>query len=307
MTLHAFYYIFLFSFLSSFASANLSCKDMFQTKTSVVLPLTAEFIEFKNEILNLAHISKFWGRQKPNWEQYNQLNNLLKKAKLINSQNQSQQFTETQIIDLKSELQTWALALHKEALNLKPSKELIRFIDLNYGYFKMYERINLEVGLNIFPLRFLELVTSTKDLIKEAEKTVESNEKALNELFETTGHKSKDEYTEYIKAHSAKAKKHLSLIQNDLVVAIHRPENARFWIPISGFQNQRTTGSSNGTLIPDYRNEVESKLTFQNTNDYSEKSVRYMPNYGEARPRNGYKTFSANKNADNYGPSCHFS
>lgn len=301
MILKSFFFVFLFSNISSLASASLSCKNLFQNEIKVGSPVSAEFIEFKNEILNLQDISIFWGRQKPKWEQYNQLTNLLKKATQINSENRNQQFTEAQILVLKSELQTWALDLHQKALEIEPTKEFISLIDSNYGYFKLYERINKEVGLNIFPLRFLDLVTPTKDLIKDAEKTVGSNEKALSELFKTTGHKSKSEYIEYVKAHSEKAKKLLSLTENDLVVAIHRPENARFWVPISGFQNQRTTGSSNGSMNPNYRNQVESNLTFQNTQKYSEKSVRYMPNYGEARPRNGYKTFSANKGAENYG------
>ncbi len=274
---------------------------MFQTETLTSKPMTPEFIEFKNDILNLADVAIYWGSQKPKWDQYNQLKSLLKKAAQIKSQNRDYNFSEDQILMLKSELQSWALGLHQKALQIEATKELISFIDANYGYFKMYERINSEVGLNIFPVRFLEMVRPTQDLIKDAEKTIASNEKALSELFESTGHKSKSSYLRYVKAHSAKAKKLLDLTQNHLVVAIHRPENARFWIPLSGFQNQRTTGSSNGSLNPDFRNQVESQLTFQDKEKYSENSVRYMPNYGEARPEQGYKGFSPNTGANNYG------
>jgi hypothetical protein len=277
------------------------CSDLFG-KIYIESASVSDYLEsFKNEILKIDDSEVLTGSKKPDWHQYNHLKNILTAAKIIHHKNAEKKFNSSEIEILKNDLKDWALRHHQITVDLTATPELIKFIDTNHGYFNLYSRINMAVGLNIFPTKHLELVPQTKELLKDAEKTVASNQQAISELYESTGHKTKNSYLKYVKNYSARAKNILDLVQNNLVIAIHRPENARFWIPISGFQNQRTTGSSNGAMDPYYRNQVESNLTFQDTAKYSEKSVRYMPNYGEARPEQGYKELLPNTGADRYG------
>lgn len=240
---------------------------------------------------------------KPNWEKYQTLGTLVSKLEM-RVEKEKKPLSNKEIEYLKNQLESWALPYHKIAKELS-ERELteseIRFIDTNYAFFKLQQRVNELIGLEIFPDYYIKQVQSEPELIKQAVDTIAQLKKAQSKLFSTSGYATPAKLRSAIKKHSKEYADTLNFIDDQLVVAIHRPENARFWIPLTGFQNQRVTGSSKGSLNPDYRNQVESALTFQETLEYSQKSVRYMPNYGEARPEAGTTLHIPNKGADGYG------
>ena len=93
--------------------------------------------------------------------------------------------------------------------------------------------------------------------------------------FELTGYKSMEEYRAFVESVNPESKKLLQDIQKHLFVTIQRPENARFWIPLTGFQNQRTTGSSGGAYDPGKRDKVEMTYLNLPLEKYQAMSTRF--------------------------------
>ncbi|MEZ0393323.1 MAG: hypothetical protein ACAH59_13975, partial [Pseudobdellovibrionaceae bacterium] len=162
--------------------------------------------------------------------------------------------------------------------------------------------------LKILPIPDLSLVKSDAVLKADAKKILKNLEKITDSTFHLSGHENLKAFEEYAANHNELTKKRLDLIQNHLVVAMHRPERARFWIPLAGFQNQRITGSSNGSLFADSkpgatsgRDEVEATLTSTDQEQYISLSGRLKPNYAEARPDSSITDVRPGDSAAHYG------
>jgi len=284
---------------------SLVCESLFkETAVTKKMPVSKFTNELSAEILSVVNLEPILiGTNKPDWRQYQILGDLVWKIEKHLAETKQAQLPEQEIEFLKSSLQEWALRHHQLAKDVteKASPDLKKYIDVNFAIFKLQQRINELIGLNVFPDYYIQLVAPESVLVKQAEATVSGIKKAIEELYPTTGYKNSATLRKAIQKKSKLYNQTLQLVDSKIVVAIHRPENARFWIPLAGFQNQRVTGSSKGAMLPDYRNQVESQLTFQNQADYSEQSVRYMPNYGEARPDVSVKKYKPNTGAKHYG------
>ncbi|MBS1971287.1 MAG: hypothetical protein JSU04_13340 [Bdellovibrionales bacterium] len=290
--------------LASFAQ--MTCEKVFHIETKTSSKKVSKFTE---KLAGSLRELKSWddvytAKTKPTWEDYQTLATLISKLETQLTAKGQTQLPSHEIEYLKAELQAWALPYHRMAKKLSErplAEEEINFIDRNYAFFKLQQRVNELVGLNVFPDYYIKQVPPDTALIEQGTQTVSNLKAAQGKLLSTTGYKNPSELRKALKNHSKAYSETLNMVDDKLVIAIHRPENARFWIPLAGFQNQRVTGSSNGSFNPDYRNQVESQLTFQNTETYSKQSVRYMPNYGEVRPEAGTTLFEPNTGADRYG------
>lgn len=284
---------------SSFA---LMCEKAFRPPVQRVSKFTKGLAESFIEIKDWDHT--YAATVKPNWEQYQTLATLVSKIETQVAKTK-RPLSKKESEYLKTQLESWALPYHKIAKAFSErdlTKADIDFIDRNYAFFKLQQRVNELVGFNVFPDYYIKQVPTEPELIEQAIKTVANLKMAQAKLFPKSGYETPAELRSSIKKKSQDYADTLKLVDDHLVVAIHRPENARFWIPLAGFQNQRVTGSSKGTFNNEFRNQVESQLTFQDQSEYSQQSVRYMPNYGEARPSAEITAVSPNRGADGYGP-----
>ena len=284
---------------------SLLCENLFKETKIIKKNSISKFTtELSTEILAITTLDPILtGMQKPSWKDYQYLGDLIWKLENYLAETKQKSLPKHEIDFLKSSLQDWSLRHHQMAKDTTETvtSNLKKYIDVNFAFFKLQQRINQLVGLNIFPDYHIQLIKPDLELIQKAEATVESLKTAQKELFSSSGFETQEALRETLKNTSKSYASTLSLVDKKLVVAIHRPENARFWIPLAGFQNQRVTGSSNGAMDPNYRNQVESQLTFQDTTEYSQQSVRYMPNYGEARPDVSVKKYKPNTGAQHYG------
>src|SRR5437868_1227072 len=97
-------------------------------------------------------------------------------------------------------------------------------------------------------------------LNKDAANLMAEQERRFDSLFEGTGFKNYAEYESSLrKSTDPLVQKAIQLIDRDQIeVAMRRPENGRFWIPKTGFQNQFISGTSRGTNNKTGRYNAES-------------------------------------------------
>ncbi len=82
--------------------------------------------------------------------------------------------------------------------------------------------------------------------------------------------------------------------------SMRRPENARFWLPKVGFQNQRITGSSRGTFSHSARDAYEGRSLGILEDVYYQLRADLKPNYGYLRFDESVP-FDVQQSAANYG------
>lgn len=260
-------------FLDNFETINLKSEKTTLAKMQIekinesILKIHSTF----NFELNLENMIK------PDWTHYQALSDLDNLLKTVNRKNNFKL--------PNNELIVLSLKIENELKHKLDDSEFKanywKYIDRSYSFFEKLEQVNKKLGMNIFPTESIKLVPSNAETIEQAEKLLQTLNNNFEREFEVTGHKNLDEYKKYAVNFSSETKKLIQLFETDAVVALHRPESARFWLPITGFQNQRTTGSSNGCLNEEYRNTAEASATNINIVNYQKLSVRFMPNYAE--------------------------
>jgi hypothetical protein len=271
------------------------CKNLFSDKN--LFPIekiedSEKLISLKNSTTQLLSSDRFKlvfsGSTEPRWNDYNDLLQLQKLILGNQEKNKIKFLTPIEIILLKIELAPFVdHIIHSQNLiNKSPEerKKYNKFLDTHFAWFKLIESINESAGFNIFPDAGLSKLPTTEKLKQDGADIVRRLEKVFNKTFSNTGHKDFAEFEKYLRAFSDEAVKKYAVTKNKLVVAMHRPESARFWIPISGFQNQRATGSTGGYKGTEGRDRGEANLTGLNIEDYVPLSNRLKANYAEARP-----------------------
>jgi hypothetical protein len=125
----------------------------------------------------------------------------------------------------------------------------------------------------------------------------------FDDLIKTTGF---DTYDDFLKA-VAKQKEELGdivdlMLKEEVSISMNRPENARWWVPKVGFQNQFVTGSSKGALDPNSRNAYEASRTWIDPKVYKELDNDLKPKYGYVAPKldSPIQNGNANYGGDRY-------
>ncbi len=154
-------------------------------------------------------------------------------------------------------------------------------------------------------IRHLPLDPRPRQLLEKARKLVADQEKRFAGYFATSGFTDDAHLRAAIGAAGGIFKQVLDMLDNGQAeLAMNRPEGARWWVPKVGFENQRTTGSSRGTLAPDFRDQVEAKMTGMKYSEYKKYDNELKPEYGYLRPAPGtglrQSTESAHYGDDTY-------
>jgi hypothetical protein len=266
----------LFFILSNQALAQIKCQELFQQPLVLVSkknfsPLYKEIIEKAAAVRDNIHFSEVFSKnQKPDWTAYNNIAILLETIETAN-------LSSIEKLSLKKELAQKNEALEQELNTSLNSPEFLAaykiHLDNNYAFFNLLEKVSEKVGIRLFPRARLDLVLTNKETIKSAEDYLKKMNADFEKDFALTGHQNLEAYRQFVENVDPESKKLLSDIQNHLFVTIQRPESARFWVPLTGFQNQRTTGGSQGSYAPQLRD--SSETTYLNMEKYDETSARF--------------------------------
>lgn len=259
-----------------------SCKDIFflsEHRQSLVNVVIEGFSHHK--------IHKVIAGDKPEWNDYKWIvdtKDAIRKANI----------TADELAVLKSKISQ--ASLHFESRDHKP-----KIADLNYRFYEQLQIINQMLRAELFPNVHLRYAEKDQALINKATQLVKANEEKLRKYYHTSSYRNTQDLVRYIEKYKSSGQKLIELVNDGLIVTIRRPENARFWVPLTGFQNQRVTGNSKGHYEPGRRNRIESLLIGVPNEEYESYSVRLSPQYGEARPDLDRTDFKFHTNASSYG------
>ncbi len=255
----------------------------------------------------------FKANNRPGWVEYDALAKL-KKYVESNPQVTGHGMIEKLSVDLQKQISLVQnqiqdiLSAHRQFPETAEALRFVRYLDNHYAFFRLQKEINDKLGVALFPLPDFSRVMSDEQARKAGVEFVSRLEGYAEKTFADTGFKDLKAYEEKARQVNPKNVRFLDLIQHDLVIGMHRPENARFWIPIAGFQNQRVTGSSKGCFCStvdgkaDSRDRAEANLSNMPVADYANLSARLKPNYAEARPQASVQDMRPNLGASGYGP-----
>lgn len=298
----------LFFAVSNQAFAQLSCASLMEGKPALVSK--ANFSEAYRDIINKTNAvrdnavftSIFSENQRPDWNAYNNISILLKTIE----SDSFRPLSNIEKLSLKNEFKKKNATLEQSLSDALKNPDFLeaykKHIDAHYALFELMKKVNDILDVPVFPKARFDLTISNAETKRQGEKILSDlNESFAKDFAEHSGHKSLEEYKEFVRNHDETSKKIVDLMEDHVLVAMHRPENARFWIPLTGFQNQRVTGSSKGALTPDGRNQAESNLLLLDQNEYVKNSVRFMPKYAEVIVGRDIADIQNGKWADGYG------
>ena len=174
--------------------------------------------------------------------------------------------------------------------------------ELKLEYQKLLSKINHELpeDLRIKGVRLPHDGRLTP-LIAQAKKLLETQEQRFEPYFKASGFSSPEALKTALMSYDDAGKKLAEDLDGENVeLAMNRPEGARWWVPRVGFQNQRVSGSSRGSLNPPYRNHVEATMTGQDVTQYTTTDDQFKPVYGYLKPK-PQAEIKQGTNAQHYG------
>lgn len=142
-----------------------------------------------------------------------------------------------------------------------------------------------------------------RTLVREGEAFMRGQVEAFDKLFPTTGHETYAEYVQALKrTEDPVLLRAIELIENDqLEIVMRRPENGRFWIPKTGFQNQYVSGSSKGYNGKTGRYRAEATMTSKTYEEYAPIDDEVKPKYGTIQAKASSGVQSSSSGASQYG------
>ncbi len=286
-------------FSSSQALASAACQDLFYT---VQERLETVGIEYPALLRSVSLLNPYVlnGQMTPRWEDFNQLKTLLEAVRATKEKASSERLDLVSKIleDLPASIKPRTLLgniasaqkLHTQTNKYEPTE-----YELKLMYQFMIGQLNRELPSHVrLPIARLPLDPRRKSMTQPVRELMSTMEKTTERLFESTGHKSYEEYEKFIRAHEdPHVRKAVEMIdKNQIEIIIRRPESGRFWIPKVGFQNQYVTGRSRGFFDKDLRQSAEARLVgLMETSEHASGLKQYrsldsevMPKYATLRP-----------------------
>ncbi|MBS1969817.1 MAG: hypothetical protein JSU04_05895 [Bdellovibrionales bacterium] len=277
-------------------AAPLSCENVFRVTgdKSQVSAEGAALVAGITEIPEIVGPLVNPGRQALTWNSFDSLSSVKAKADAytakLNTLTPSERAKELR--DFVNLLEETPIA--SEIVDALAAPKAMKYTPTKYDL-RMSFYNKLSEALKSLPPEFrfsVGQVPGDKRLAKindKARKFMREHEALFEKTIPSTGY---SDYAAYEKAVRSSAdpvvQRAVALIdQNQLDVYIRRPEQGRFWIPMTGFQNQFVTDSSRGYMGKEGRNGVESLLTDRNVAEYSKLDNELKPKYGALRVKEG--------------------
>ena len=265
--------------------------------------------QFKSGIKTLKTLSPevVAGNQTPTWEDFKALQNVLssfrRARKSLKNQQKIDELDRTlQYIanSLKSDPQIQALREAKLVSHDEPYQPGEYGLKLSYQQLVRQANDLLPPDLRL-PTYQLRIDDRLPKLTRQGHAAVVKQEKRFAALLATTGFKSLKGLRTALREFSPVAKQLAKdLDEENVEFAMNRPEGARWWAPKTGFLNQRTTKSSQGSYDPDFRDNVESSLMGISPEDYKARDSQFKPIYGYLRPKPS-SALKQSEDASGYG------
>jgi hypothetical protein len=236
------------------------------------------------------------GKQTPGWNDFDYLNKIIdgvkKGKKSAADSGKLDQIKATLAQIQKSIPDDPALVTLRDANKDRPEATTPpAYMPTEYELKREYQHVLWELNRELpenLKIKTVHIPYDTRKpaLIVQAKAMLVNQEKRFDAFFSDTGFSNLDAAKTAISNYDDTAKSLLQAMDTDDVeVAMNRPENARWWVPRVGFENQRTTGSSKGSMNPSFRNQVEAKLTGTDLSTYTATDDQFKPNYGYLKPK----------------------
>jgi hypothetical protein len=307
-------------FAVSTAHAQVMCSDVMKPTVTV-----AQFEAITGKSVQ-AYIERFKaaispnvlaGEKTPGWSDFQSIKELIHDLKSLKAELKEKPETAHMLESLSAELKDLLL-------NETSTQQLLEVHKANKGQYGSYQPTEREMKLayqfyvrelnkvlprNLrVPLSRLKSDARKAKIQSDALTYIKGLENHYRNNFDQSTYKSYEGFIESLhKNENPLVKKAIEIVEKDqLQVVMRRPENARFWAPKVGFQNQFVTGSSRGALSPHYRNMAERNLfDLENLDTYSTRDAEFKPKYGtlSVKPESGV---NPDLNASSqYGPDIY--
>ncbi|MBS1972543.1 MAG: hypothetical protein JSU04_19710 [Bdellovibrionales bacterium] len=314
--------IFILALTASSAHAQMMCSDVMKAQVTVAEFETItgksvqQYVEaFKTTIRPEVLSSK----EAPQWQDFENIKGLILSLKTLQQELKDKPETAHFLDSIATELKQALAAdpafqnltaLHKEVKENKQTtfQPTEREMKRAYQFYVMELNKVLPRELRI-PMLHLYSEGRVQSLNKEAVEFMKRLEEKYVDYLKAPEIESYEKFVETLrKSEDPDVKLAIKLIdQNKLQVAMRRPENARFWVPKVGFQNQFITKSSRGSLSPDGRNSAETALyALEDVTAYSARDPEFKPKYGtlSLKPRTSAITPDISSSYQ-YGPDVY--
>ncbi|MCM2322403.1 MAG: hypothetical protein NDJ90_03985 [Oligoflexia bacterium] len=285
-----------------------SCAELFQRLQGIHPDLGTAF----EEVQKLAP-EVVTGQRIPRWKDFDQLDRILHSVRAgKTSAGQAGKLKELDAalhemassIDENASLATLRDAVKTAPRTARPSEG--RYAPTEYALKRQYQHLLWELnkelpqGLKIRSVR-IPYDTRKPQLLAQARQIVANQEKRFEPYFPNSGFEDRDHLKTAIRSFSDDARRLYDRLEAEQVeLAMNRPEEARWWVPRVGFQNQRITGTSKGSMDPEYRDEVEAAMSGAVGAKYAALDAELKPNYGYLKPPPG-EGLKQSTAADRYG------
>lgn len=240
------------------------------------------------DFLKKIPVETFTGTMAPTWYDFNNTELALKALKEQNAafpKSAASEVLKKAKEILPKDASYAARQLATTTIVLEPQQ--VENLDLKLLFFDMIHDLNrhlpkfarIELKGKSKSQRHSEFILEAKVIVKNLE--VETRKR----FFEKTNFQTTENVTKAIRANSFANEKLIDIVVNEQAeFTMLRPSKGRWWIQRLGFQNQRVTGSSNGTLSREDRDSAEAGQALLSQKEYIQKSAELKPKYGYLRP-----------------------
>ncbi|MCM2322402.1 MAG: hypothetical protein NDJ90_03980 [Oligoflexia bacterium] len=271
-----------------------SCADLYARLTAIHADLGTAFEEIQK--LSPAVIR---GEKTPKWQDFDQLDRILeavRKGKASAAEQGKLKELEDALHEVEQSIaENASFAALREASKAAPKVALpasgTTYAPTEYALKRQYQHLLWELnkelpqGLKIRGVR-IPYDSRKPQLLAQARQIVASQEKRFDPYFPNSGFEDRESLKTAIRSFSDDARRLYDRLEAEQVeLAMNRPEEARWWVPRVGFQNQRITGTSKGSMDPDHRDKVEALMTGGVKAKYAALDAELKPNYGYLKPR----------------------
>lgn len=267
-----------------------TCEELYEE----LMGIHRQLPEALSGLLNLSP-QLIRGEETPKWQDFEALQKILtsiRRAKTDLATEGRLSDLETQFARISASIRgnPQLLALRNASLGASPAKI---YQPTEYELKKQFQsllyQINKELpedlripGVRI-PYDSLRTV-----LLDQARAMIKRQESEFEALFPSSGFSDIKSFEDAVRAQGGIVHELFEMIREERIEAVIRsPVAARWWVPRVGLHNQRITGSSQGTLSPEMRDEAEAFLSFTERKAYSDLDHDLKPKFGYLRPKRG--------------------
>lgn len=314
--------LLLLALTASSAHAQMMCSDVMKAQVTLAEFETITGVSVQrlvNQFKMTIRPEVLASKEAPTWQDFESMKNLLASLKSLKQElkdkPETAHFLDSIATELKQVLEADPVfqnlnTLHRDVKENKKTtfEPTEREMKRAYQFYVIELNKVLPRELRV-PMVRLYSEDRVASINAEAKEYMRNVELKYEEMLKAPGIESYEQFVEKLRqSEDPDVKLAIKLIEkNKIQVAMRRPENARFWVPKVGFQNQFITKTSRGSLSPSMRNTAERNLyDQQDLETYTARDPEFKPKYGtlSLKPRTSAITPDIDTSAQ-YGPDIY--